>query len=142
MYFINVFYVVRKPLTGHLFFSLQISAEFMCLVSTDLHQSFFDGLDKYVPTLLEMYRVRSSSSSDLRSLLQPLDVQVRIVWFLPNSLITIPQPSTKNNIVSLVEIVSVVVKSNVMKSCYCHKFICSMVFTGSGKKSYGLLTTK
>ncbi|CAM4573167.1 unnamed protein product [Leuciscus chuanchicus] len=47
----------------------------VCLVSTDLHQSFFDGLDKYVPRLLQMYRVRTSSSSDLRSLLEPLDVQ-------------------------------------------------------------------
>ncbi|XP_056100045.1 uncharacterized protein LOC130078532 [Rhinichthys klamathensis goyatoka] len=58
-----------------LFSKKQISAEFMRLVSTDLHQSFFDGLDKYVPRLLQMYRVRTSSSSDLRSLLEPLDVQ-------------------------------------------------------------------
>lgn len=78
-YFIKVFYVVMKPLRSHLFLSLQISAEFMRLVSTDLHRSFFDGLDKYVPRLLEMYRVRSSSSSDLRHLLQPLDVQVSII---------------------------------------------------------------
>lgn len=47
----------------------------MRLVSTDLQQSFFDGLDKYVPRLLQMYRVRTSSSSDLRSLLEPLDAQ-------------------------------------------------------------------
>ncbi|KAF4094496.1 hypothetical protein G5714_024623 [Onychostoma macrolepis] len=54
---------------------LKIGAEFMRLVSTDFQQSFFDGLDKYVPRLLQMYRVRTSSSSDLRSLLEPLDAQ-------------------------------------------------------------------
>jgi len=63
----------------------------MRLVSADLHQSFFDGLDKYVPRLLQMYRVGTSSSSDLRSLLEPLDVHVRIIWF-PQSLIS---PLTK-----------------------------------------------
>ncbi|KAG7237013.1 hypothetical protein INR49_032902 [Caranx melampygus] len=64
-------YMVR----GRLMVSPKIGAEFMRLVSADLYKSFFDGLDKYAPRLLEMYRVRSSSSSDLRSLLQPLDVQ-------------------------------------------------------------------
>ncbi|KAI7790215.1 hypothetical protein IRJ41_009305 [Triplophysa rosa] len=57
-----------------LFMKKQIRAEFMRIVSTDLHQSFFDGLDKYVPKLLQMYRMRTSSS-DLRSLLEPLDVE-------------------------------------------------------------------
>lgn len=59
--------------------SLQIAAEFMRLVSLDLHQSFFNGLDKYSPTLLEFYRVRVSSNAMLYSLLQSLDVQVSIV---------------------------------------------------------------
>ncbi|XP_059213846.1 sterile alpha motif domain-containing protein 3-like [Centropristis striata] len=58
-----------------LFSERQISAEFRRLVSTELHRSFFDGLDKYVSRLLEMYKVRSSSSADLRALLQPLDIE-------------------------------------------------------------------
>eukprot|EP00064_Thunnus_orientalis_P005686 superscaffoldBa00000569_g5700 len=36
---------------------LKIRAEFLRLVSIDLLRSFFDGLDKYVPRLLEMYGV-------------------------------------------------------------------------------------
>ncbi|KAK9521323.1 hypothetical protein VZT92_002128 [Zoarces viviparus] len=47
----------------------------MRLVSSDLNQSFFDGLDKYVPKLLEVYRKRGHSCPDLRSLLHPLDEQ-------------------------------------------------------------------
>ncbi|KAK9539536.1 hypothetical protein VZT92_004636 [Zoarces viviparus] len=58
-----------------LFSERQISAEFMRLVSSDLNQSFFDGLDKYVPKLLEVYRKRGQSCPDLRSLLHPLDEQ-------------------------------------------------------------------
>lgn len=55
--FAQCIYVVRKPLITHLILSLQISAEFLHLVSTELHRSFFDGLDKYVPRLLELYKV-------------------------------------------------------------------------------------
>lgn len=73
---------------------LIFSLEFMRIVSTDLHQSFFDGLDKYAPRLLQTYRLRTSSSSDLRSLLEPLDVEVRMILYS----ITIP--------LSLVELVN------------------------------------
>ncbi|XP_056295592.1 uncharacterized protein LOC130209778 [Pseudoliparis swirei] len=58
-----------------LFSERQISAEFMRLVSSDLHQCFFDGLDKYVPKLLEMYSIRSPSCPNLRRLLHSLDEQ-------------------------------------------------------------------
>ncbi len=69
----------RDATNEKLLVSLQIAAEFMRLVSVDLHQSLSDGLDKYSQTLLEFYRVQASSNSMLNSLLQALDVQVRTV---------------------------------------------------------------
>lgn len=43
---------------SYLFFGLQTAAEFMRLVSVDLHKSFLDGLDKYLPRLIVVQSAR------------------------------------------------------------------------------------
>ncbi|XP_065123038.1 sterile alpha motif domain-containing protein 3-like [Paramisgurnus dabryanus] len=48
-----------------LFNQRQISAEFNRIVTTDLLQSFLDGLDAFVPSLLELYKAAVSSSRRL-----------------------------------------------------------------------------
>ncbi|KAL0978903.1 hypothetical protein UPYG_G00177450 [Umbra pygmaea] len=58
-----------------LFSERQITSEFMRLVSADLLKVFFDGLDKYVPKLIELYRVRDRSITELHNLLHSLDVE-------------------------------------------------------------------
>lgn len=84
---------------SYLFFGLQTAAEFMRLVSVDLHKSFLDGLDKYLPRLIELYRVRDSSTTKLHSLLQSLDVEVSIVDLNLNSLSPLSLTSTKISVV-------------------------------------------
>ncbi|KAJ8014671.1 hypothetical protein DPEC_G00018080 [Dallia pectoralis] len=56
-------------------FSERQITEFMRLVSADLLQVFFDGLDKYVPKLIGLYRVRDRSVTELHNLLHSLDVE-------------------------------------------------------------------
>ncbi|KAJ8349383.1 hypothetical protein SKAU_G00245130 [Synaphobranchus kaupii] len=51
----------------------EIAAEFMRLVSADLHKSFLDGLDRYLPRLLKVYKARGSRVTELHSLLESLD---------------------------------------------------------------------
>ncbi|KAK6319807.1 hypothetical protein J4Q44_G00089140 [Coregonus suidteri] len=58
-----------------LFSQRQIAAEFMRLVSADLHKSLLDGLDRYVPRLLELYRAQGSRVTQLQHLLESLGVQ-------------------------------------------------------------------
>ncbi|KAG2461581.1 RSMB protein, partial [Polypterus senegalus] len=53
---------------------LLIAAEFRRIVSADLKKTFFDGLDKYLPGLLRLYRARDSRIEELRSLVQSVDV--------------------------------------------------------------------
>ncbi|CAB1313390.1 unnamed protein product [Coregonus sp. 'balchen'] len=53
----------------------RIAAEFMRLVSADLHKSLLDGLDRYVPRLLELYRAQGSRVTQLQHLLESLGVQ-------------------------------------------------------------------
>ncbi|XP_039591916.1 uncharacterized protein LOC120515213 [Polypterus senegalus] len=57
-----------------LFTERQIAAEFRRIVSADLKKTFFDGLDKYLPGLLRLYRARDSRIEELRSLVQSVDV--------------------------------------------------------------------
>ncbi|KAL6489157.1 hypothetical protein MHYP_G00028980 [Metynnis hypsauchen] len=54
-----------------LFNERQINAEFSRIVTTDLMQSFLDGLDDLVPSLLELYKV-SSRRLTLSSVMQCL----------------------------------------------------------------------
>nr|XP_023670975.1 uncharacterized protein LOC111845645 isoform X2 [Paramormyrops kingsleyae] len=61
-----------------LFNERQISTEFQRIVTTDLLQSFLDGLDDLVPSLLELYKagVTSSRRLTLSSILQCLHKEV------------------------------------------------------------------
>ncbi|XP_072572615.1 uncharacterized protein [Paramormyrops kingsleyae] len=64
---------MRNP-SEALVYVLEISTEFQRIVTTDLLQSFLDGLDDLVPSLLELYKagVTSSRRLTLSSILQCL----------------------------------------------------------------------
>ncbi|KAG7281703.1 hypothetical protein CRUP_027775 [Coryphaenoides rupestris] len=63
---------------------LEINAEFSRIVTTDLLQSFLDGLDALVPSLFELYKAAVSSSRRLTlgSVLQCLQKEVELVQYL------------------------------------------------------------
>lgn len=58
--------------------SPQIRAEFKRIVTTDLLESFLNGLDGLVPRLLEMYKAatRSGKKQSLRDILDCLEKDV------------------------------------------------------------------
>ncbi len=66
---------------------LQIEAEFRRIVSKNLKQSFFGGLDEMVPKFLRLYRQRQSVR-ELPAFLDSLDEDVSY-QFLAEGLLTV-----------------------------------------------------
>ncbi|XP_051779464.1 sterile alpha motif domain-containing protein 3-like [Erpetoichthys calabaricus] len=60
-----------------LFTQSQVTAEFTRLLCKNLQASFMEGLDVYVPRLLQMYRENGAGIPELRSLLQCLEKEVQ-----------------------------------------------------------------
>lgn len=58
---------------------MQIEAEFRRIVSKNLKQSFFDGLDELVPRFLRVYRQRQTVK-ELPAILASLDDDVSNSW--------------------------------------------------------------
>ncbi|XP_057210954.1 uncharacterized protein LOC130567073 [Triplophysa rosa] len=56
-----------------LFTQRQVAAEFRRIMAKDLGKAFFDGLDEYVPTFLQLYRERCSGDGALKCLVESLD---------------------------------------------------------------------
>ncbi|XP_048019948.1 sterile alpha motif domain-containing protein 3-like [Megalobrama amblycephala] len=58
-----------------LFTQRQVALEFCRLVSIDLKRTFFEGLDKHLPRLLQLYTKRSNEVPELLNVLKCLDEQ-------------------------------------------------------------------
>ncbi|XP_057211531.1 uncharacterized protein LOC130567450 isoform X4 [Triplophysa rosa] len=61
-----------------LFTQRQVAAEFRRIMAKDLGKAFFDGLDEYVPTFLQLYRERCSGDGALKCLVESLDADVSL----------------------------------------------------------------
>ncbi|KAL7841268.1 hypothetical protein SRHO_G00249590 [Serrasalmus rhombeus] len=79
---------------------LELNAEFSRIVTTDLMQSFLDGIDDLVPSLLEPYKV-SSKRLMLSSVMQCLHKEAESLCFTLlnfNLQFQLPQPNSQERI--------------------------------------------